>query len=312
MSKNREDRESVAEREQMRKAVDFQAKIEGLAVLTGEGKHRIEMGKLRELVSAEPEQCVAACRAYVGMAVDRISTWQAYAQFAIAISWAYRAEFEDDTLMVWVADELEASGVDVPAPALSAPVCKSDGPAAGRTEVEHLEVASELLASCDIYPFVVRYSHHALGSGPDEIVRLRQMRGSLVISFDVPQHDPREVWEVPEVRAYVTKLADRLPYLPYYFYPDPKYAMAQVWICCLAPPSAWTGKHLDLMDEVVLVRMAHTMNSLQVLAQLLGDDPEEVRQSVFASLPADFTAIAASVAQQIADLDDEGTPEEHA
>ncbi|MEU2655732.1 hypothetical protein ABZ615_10420 [Streptomyces sp. NPDC007325] len=313
MSEGWKETDSVAERDASRRAVDHCTQIADLAFPAGGGRQAVNARKLRELVSADPELSVTTCRAYVGMAVNRISAWRGYAQFAIAISWAYSAEFGDDNLTVWVRDELKANGVDVPDPVVTAPVHAREVPTAGRADPEFLSVAPVVLDSCDIYAFVVRYAHHAVASGrPEEIARLKRMRGSQVILFEIPLDDRREVWEVPQVRAYVTKLADRLPYLPYYFHPDPKYAMAPLWFSCLAPPSAWSGKHLDLMDDAVLGRMAHAMYSLDGFAQSLGDDPEEVRRSVFASLPADVTALAASVARRIAELDDEGAPGDHA
>ncbi|MFF4501391.1 hypothetical protein [Streptomyces sp. NPDC001401] len=274
----------------------FVERLDSLVVRT-EGTSEVDWDALIELIRQEPELSVITCRALGSLAIDRVGSWHAYGQLATVIAWAYDAAFEDDVLSAWVAGELEAGKVDMRSPRLARQVAE-DSHEEAQTVV--MAVSRDLLAAGDVYPFVLAFSHHEFRHGTERMAELRSMRGRLVITFDIPLDDPREVWEFPEVRAYANKLADHLPYLPYYFDQGPQFAMMRLWLCCLAPPSAWTQAGLDLRDKSVMVHGAYAMYTTEGLAELLGEDPHEVRATVFGSLPEDFVAHISDVADAFA------------
>lgn len=288
-------------------------RLESLVVSCGDGTSEVDTAGLRKLVREAPEACVAACRAFASLAVDGVGSPNSHARYAFLIATAYEAEFDDDALSAWVAAELEAGGVRSGPPRLVEELPEGSGEEVQPVLV--MRVSPEMLAGLDIYPLVLCLSYHGLDEESERLARIRSMRGRVVISFDVPPDDPREVWQVPQIRAYMNKLSDALPYLPYYFYPGPQFAMTWLWLCCIAPPSAWTQEGLDLRDESVVVSAAYAMHSSEALAELLGDDPDEVRATVFGSLPEEFegfTAFVSSIVDQLADSGEPRTSESDA
>ncbi|MGW0920545.1 hypothetical protein ACWD3J_16185 [Streptomyces sp. NPDC002755] len=247
----------------------------------------------RELVASEPERTTAACRHLVAKATAHTGTWHAFAQLAVVLAALYDLELDDDTLTQWVATELDGAGIAVRQPEVIAP---EHGPEPADEEPLLFQVPLDRVEAGDVYPFVVTFSHRAQGQGPERIAELRKLRGRFVVSFVVPDSDAREVWEIPEIRCYVEQLCDRLPYLPYYFKPQDSGSLF-VWLACLAPTHACSRGRLDLDDDDVVICTAWSIYATRMLAESLGDDPDEVCAALFAPLP--LTARITSLVEQL-------------
>ncbi|KAB1141122.1 hypothetical protein F7R91_33450 [Streptomyces luteolifulvus] len=269
----------------------FHEQVVSLGVSRGGGTREVESGEIIKLVRADPEAAAATCLAYVDMAKKRTENWQWFAQLAVVLAGAYEVDFNDDTLSVWVGSELENARVTIRLPEFE--VRSIDGGSVESTQSlapsVNYRVSTDLLTDSDIYPFVIGFSHHGHPYAAERGLDLRAMRGRLIISFDVPPSDPREVWEIPEIRKYVGKLADHLPYLPYYFDPRPGFGMILVWLYCLAPPQAISDRRLTPTDIRVVTQVASTMLQICSLAEFLDDDPQQVISAVFSALPNDYT-----------------------
>ncbi|MEV6235323.1 hypothetical protein [Lentzea sp. NPDC051838] len=277
--------------------VEFRDRLESLVVSRGDGTQEIDSQALRELVRSDPERIVAACQAYAEVATSGVGKWHGTAQFAYLLALTYQAEFDDDSLTLWLAETFASAGLEVRIPVVR-------NPSPPEPPKLRVEVSTEMLANRDIYPFVLAFSHHERGTGGSRRDELLARRGRVMWSFDIPLSDPRHVWEVPEVREYMTLLSQRLPYLPYFLDPDPEARSLFVWLACLAPPHAFHGNDLQLVDDDVLVVAAQTRHSVRVLAGALGEDPDEVAAAVFGVLPEAYVEMVDAVIAEAYDDDD--------
>jgi hypothetical protein len=257
-------------------------RLEALFVRRGDGKMETSAGDLRALVSEDPERSVAVCRVYVEMAKAQTGTWRGFAQAALMIAGAYEVELHDDTLTDYVRDQFDRAGLAVPAPTVAGKVQAPAPPI-------EIDVTADMLAARDIYPFVVLFSHRTAAGSADRLAELRAARGRLQFTFGVPLSDPRAVWEVPEVRQYVARLHESLPYLPYYFDPDPDRRLVGIWVSCLAPAESLHDGGLDLDNPTVIAQVAVAARSVRLFAELLDEDGRERSRAVLTSaLPAEY------------------------
>ncbi|MEU9345500.1 chlororespiratory reduction 6 domain-containing protein [Streptomyces sp. NPDC048278] len=271
----------------------FQERVDALCVSVGDGTRRVDLNSLRELVESDPEQTAVTCRSCVRRAVERGRHWHGYAQVALTLAQLYESIFDDDTLTIWVTDEFERAGVTVREPRMAVLDPETGGLSRPEDHPDDrpvvLDVERRLIDSGDIYPLVSFFSHHPDPDGQDrdQVRRLREHRCRVMFTFDIPTTDPREVWEVPEVRAYVAQLAERMPYLPYYFLPR-EFGTLFTWLACLAPQEARSGGGIQLLHPDVLLHAALAYHYTWRFAQWLGDDPDAVVRDVFSTLPEAF------------------------
>ncbi|WP_128437083.1 chlororespiratory reduction 6 domain-containing protein [Streptomyces cyaneus] len=269
----------------------FQQRVLALGVPLGDGTQHMNLNALKELVGSDPEQTAATCRQCVHLARQRAGTWHGHAQLAQTLAALYEDEFDDDTLSVWVADELESAGLVVTEPEVGILDAESDRLISVDEVPDErpmlITVERQMLDSADIYPFVALFSRHEGERGPERLQQLRELRGRVAISFDIPPDDPREVWEVPEVRAYVFLLSERLPYLPYYFLPE-RLGTLFTWLSCLAPEDAWSGGGVRLDHPGVILQAARFLHCTRRFAEWLQDDPDEAARLVFGDWPEGF------------------------
>ncbi|MCY0947078.1 hypothetical protein [Streptomyces antarcticus] len=272
----------------------FLKRIEALAVPTGGGAQQMNIEAFQELVASDPERTASACRHLLDKAKARTGTWHAFAQLAVVMAALYDRALDDDTLTEWVETELDAAGITVGQPEVIPP--EQDAEPADEKPLL-FAVPPDRVEAGDIYPFVVTFSVRAQGMGPERIAELKRLRGRFVVTFDVPDSDPRAVWEIPKIRSYVAELSEQMPYLPYYFKPQDRGSLF-MWLACLAPTHACSECRLNLDDDDVVTHTAWSMYATRTLAEALGDDPDEVCAGVFAPLPPPFTARITSLVEQ--------------
>ncbi|MFK0282453.1 chlororespiratory reduction 6 domain-containing protein [Streptomyces sp. NPDC090499] len=269
----------------------FQERIDALCVSVGDGTQRVDLNSLWELVESDPEQTAATCKWCVRRAVERGRSRHGYAQVALTLAQLYESIFDDDTLTVWVTDEFERAGVTVRQPRMAV-LDRETGDLSSPDDQPDdrpvmLNIERRLIDSGDIYPLVAFFSHHPDGADREQLRRLREHRCRVMLTFDIPTTDPREVWEVPEVRAYVALLAERMPYLPYYFLPR-EFGTLFTWLACLAPPEARAGSGVQLLHPDVLLHAALAYHYTWRFARWLGDDADATVGDVFSTLPAEY------------------------
>jgi hypothetical protein len=229
----------------------------------GDGQRGIKNEVLTNFARNEPELAAAACEAMLQAA----EVSKGFGTLAIALAAAYQAVFDDDTLTVLVRDHYAALGQPVPEPRFHHEVPPEPVPPA------HYEVSEDALAARDIYPLLKLCSHRHLAEG-ESLDRLRRLGGRLFVTFPIPLSDPRQVWEVPEVRAYVRAIAAAMPYFPFYLAPEPSFAMFEVYFGSLVDLSLLKGGTFDLLDDVILPVVAGALLTTERFADIVGADGE--------------------------------------
>jgi hypothetical protein len=240
---------------------------------TGGGHFGIEAGVLTDFVRNDPELSALAVQTMLKLAEEN----KGYGKMAAALAAAYQSVFDDDTLTVYVRNHYAALGQPVPELKLQDDAPPKPSPP-GR-----YDVPEDDLRQCDIYPLLKIFSHNHLASG-DSISRLRNLGGQLFITFPVPLSDPRHVWQVPEVRAYVRALADAMPYFPYYLATDQSLGMFEVYFGSLVDPELLKGGAFDLMSEEILETVIPALVATAQFADLIGADGEESVRALLAIL----------------------------
>ena len=102
------------------------------------------------------------------------------------------------------------------------------------------------------------------------------------------------------MRAYIDKLRQALPYLPYFFDPDPAVGMMGIWFSSLAPLELLEpGGIIDVMQDSVIGQVTSTFYFVGLLADALGDDVAAVREALFARFPTEYMAIVQDLADRV-------------
>jgi hypothetical protein len=227
------------------------------------GKHGIEAAVVLNFVRDEPEVAAAAVQALLQVAEES----KGYGILAVALADAYESTFDDDTLSVIVREHYAALGQPVPELRF-----KDDLPAKPARPV-HFEVPQDALEQCDIYPLLKIFSHRHVDND-DSFARLADLGGRIILTFPIPAADPRAVWEVPSVRAYVRALADAMPYFPFYLLTDPRFGMFEVYFGSLVDPRQLKAGAFELLREENFVVVASALLATMQFASAVGANGE--------------------------------------
>jgi hypothetical protein len=222
-------------------------------------------------------------------------------QLALGIAAVYEIEFGDDSLNIEVRhglDELGVGDLETRVVAVDGADARPVEPAAPPERLIHLQVGEDQLRDLDIYPLVRVFSHKYVET-TDDLERLAAWRGRVLITFAVPLSDPREVWEVPEVRAFVRAVSKAMPYFPFYLTGDSRYGMFLVYYGSLAEETAAAGPgRLDLFEESMVVEVAASLVSVQGLCEALGTEWRTVAVELLAACPPEFVTRVIDLAAQ--------------
>jgi hypothetical protein len=106
--------------------------------------------------------------------------------------------------------------------------------------------------------------------------RARMLRGTVVVSFPVEEHEDSPLLD-PEVRRFLRGLYDRIPHLLYYLADAPAGAAMLACVAAHAPDDAVTatddGGIGVAIDERVVIPLLACAQSAALAALRLGDDP---------------------------------------
>lgn len=203
----------------------------------------IQVQELRQLVREHRDSAVAAIQV-LKRAEGQLP---AAGQLAVALAAAYGAETDDMTPWRQLEREFAAEGREMPDIELRDPPTPKEAPPEP-PETFLVRVTERELAECDPYVLVRKLSVDR--RPPGEKHSLKEHRGKYLLTFPSLDTDPRPVWEIPPARAYVRKLFDQLPYLPYYLNPIPEFGSRHLLFSCLADPEAMSpGTEEDLASE---------------------------------------------------------------
>lgn len=245
---------------------------------TGGGKIGIDVAVLTNFVRDQPELAAMGFQGFLQAAEES----EGYGRFAVALADAYEAVFDDDTLSVIVREHYASIGQ--PVPELQSPT--GDASAMPRPPIHHA-VSEESLSECDIYPLLTMCSRLHLAVG-DTVRRLAELGGRLYVTFPIPNSDPRHVWQVPSVRAYVRALADAMPYFPYYLAADPRLGMFEVYFCSLVDPRLLENGTFEPLHDDILPEIRSALLQTVRFADGLGADGNASVRALLAPFPANF------------------------
>jgi hypothetical protein len=244
----------------------FIAALEELLVKRPDGKVELHVDRLRALVRAHPEFTLAAGQAYAKMAPQ----FRGHAQIARALGAAYYAEFDDDSLDRAVRRDLEAAGLGEVSLTVENP--PGSPPSDSGPKVVFFTVDGEALKQADIYQVTRIF---AVTPGEPGQFSPSNLRGRVVLQFDSLNNDPREVWHIPEARAFMTKLFEAMPYLPYYLHADPRLGTAHLLFGCMASEDAFDEEdRLDFGHPSVVGPVVRSLRAVIEMAEQLGDTPD--------------------------------------
>jgi hypothetical protein len=249
----------------------------------GAGKMGIDVDALRAIVRENPEMTVAAAKTYLQMG----RYGRGYYQVAVALATMYQAEFQDDSLAREMQRGLKAAGAGDAQPEVRANEAALEHAAPERLPGIQINIDSASLTRGDPYPLIRQFS-------VDQAKRadwpaLAKLRGRCFLTFET-RGDPREVWQVPEVRHFVAGLHAALPYFPYYLHPAPKMGFFLVYFGSMADDEALgAGPSIDLLHPSVLGRVVASLKAIVQLSKKLGEDPLSVCRHVLSGGPPEYS-----------------------
>ena len=245
----------------------FIERLNALVRRGADGKGELDVDRLREIVRENPELAIAAAHGYAGTA----GQFRPHAQWALALAVAYNLEFEDDSLQRTVDRTLAAHGLgDMRLTLKNMP----EGQRREPPEVVILSVDARALRECDVYS-----ARRLLAVGPErpDDTPASTLRGRVVLGLPL-DNDPREVWQIPEARAFIAKLFGEIPYLPYYLHAEPRFGMGRVLYACLAAPEAFDGDGNLRLDHPSVIEAA--LRSLVAVIKTAEYFPDSVDAAV--------------------------------
>jgi hypothetical protein len=134
----------------------------------------------------------------------------------------------------------------------------------GVTEPVLLLISREAVVNCDVER-VFKQSVRFLMASREDVVLYRQ-QASLV--FEGWDEDPRELVDVPEVRAFVKAMAVRWPQWAFFFnQTDPSIAL---WISCLVGESFPGGGAVEINVELLRHELQQALTGMNSIYDLHG------------------------------------------
>jgi hypothetical protein len=237
------------------------------------------LNELQDLVRDHPQRCVGTAR--VALAIGPLTAPMVHLAWDIGA--AYQRETGDDLVARYVDRRLKELGWSGTLPRLL-----TDDTAPEAPRLIALDIMSEQLRREDAYPIIRHFTYKNV-KDIEALRGLASLRGRCVLTFDVPLADPREVWEVPEVRSIIRKIADAVPYFPYFLFHGNNNTAFHVYFGSLAAPTAHlAGGALDLMDQSCLVEVATAIRAVRAFATAVGNDPDQVCAEVMQGIPEQF------------------------
>lgn len=265
----------------------FMKDIEALIETNSSGKMRVDLDGLRTRVASDGELSIAMAQAYA----RSVGTSRGYGQMALGIAHAYHDAFGDDSLLLDIQRELRDKGYgDIEYD----PVLNNGDPMPSQPELLLVDISGDEMRRLDIFPLQRAFA--ATGAGREDPQYRRSMRGRLALGFPL-ENDPREVWMIPEARAYIARVFEAMPYFPYYLHPEPQIGAPRMFFACLAPPEAFVEGNVNIGHERVIETIISAIDAAVAVAPQLGDTPDGVREQILSLFPKDFRDMLADELQ---------------
>ena len=239
---------------------------------TDEGSE-VDPAAIREIIAEDPEAVAGAFPVMArGAREADLPIW--------GLLWVVSEMYEDvtggdDSLVLILEDEMGQAGVELPNAQFKSHASGNEQNL-GDSEVDQrpktvvLEIAPDDLRAGSAYRMVRFFSVENMESDT-----LQNVLGRCMIAFPVDD-DPRPIWEIPEVRSFMQKLHNDLPYFPMYLDFDPRLQQHLTYYGCLADSSAMEkvdgGVRLHLEHPSVVSAIHQSIIGIRRACQTVGID----------------------------------------
>lgn len=271
----------------------FLKQLEDGFVPLPDGKIGLRPEFLGSLVREHPTLTVVAARAYAMQA----HLQSGYGQMAVVLAAIYNLEHGDDSLSLYIENQFEEQGITVKVPGfLPNPAPPDASPPAAGPEIRFLTVEPELLEALDTYAFVTVFAYPRYAGS--EFDALRRLRQACVLGFPVDD-DPRPSWRIPQVKDYMRRVHDDLPYFPYFLHIGEGGTDSGWYFACLADEEAFDSSgNVDLQHPSVVHPLAEMVAGLWELCSVLGEDLPDTVRSILQRWPQDMVDRVVSLLQE--------------
>jgi hypothetical protein len=249
---------------------------------TAENTIKVDIGLVRRMVATDPDTAAAVVLARC-MRAEKMQK-PSLLQLAMIVAAAYQAEFHDDSLVLNVQEsERTISKGAMPPIEFDTP----EEQPISTDAVRILEIAPEDLRSCNINHVVELLSID--WADDKKLLDLLFLWGKCVLTFPVDD-DPRPVTRIPEVRQFIQRLNNALPYFPCYLDFHPDFGMFIMYFSCLAQESALLkeGISLNINDASVISSLLEAMRSVGEVAARMQLDPKPTWHAMLSPYPPEF------------------------
>lgn len=263
----------------------FVQRFDALHRTQAPGVRGISSDELVALVrETNPDVVALAARSYLEVAFNPKLTDErnAMLQRAIAISGAYEAVHDDDSVSRMVQRKMKEEGVAVAPFMKPLDEVRADAPPPPIL----MNVDAATLASGDPYPIVSVLSFDAQPASKWQW--LSTHRGRLVISFDLPLDGP-EVFERDDVRAFMAELLKRLPYLGYFLDTHAEWGMPRMMMFSLVDREAIAGPgQLNLHHASAMAAVFALVLGIRMACERTGEPFVETAHERLSYLPPEL------------------------
>lgn len=267
------------------KVSNFIARISEKAKRIGGGKVEIDSTFIRKLVAEDPETAAAVVWGYCQMARNN----PVFFQMALLVATAYLVEFDDDSLVLEVNQEMGQENESMPPIQVqSGDINSQDILSQNSCEpIRALQVMPYDLMKCNIRNFTRLFSVE--GADKKKLSELTLLLGKLTFTFPVDD-DPRVITKIPEVRKFIQKLHNEMPFFPIFLDFRPELSMFFMYFGCLADQSALDsdGIHVNLTHYSVIMRVFETLEAIGKIAKKLNQDPTPIWRAILSAYPRDI------------------------
>lgn len=243
--------------------------------------------ELLDLVRRGPNAAVECVDAMLKAAEQTVAMRRSAAQMTHAIAGAYEAVEGDDSLRIHVERKLATWGLKDLLPQFIRDPNAAPEPEAPDERVIVLQVDAPSWRGGATYVVTRIVSNPPRGS--DNRQWLRRICGKVRITFDGLHNDPREVWQVQEVRAFMQKLKKEAPGLAFWTDFSQEGGMLRILYLSLSDPSAEAeGNGVNLYDASFLTALLSTLIDMRPLCQEAGIAWPERCQAILRDFPPAF------------------------
>ena len=146
------------------------------------------------------------------------------------------------------------------------------------SETRIIDIPQDAVLAADVSSLVRVFSQ--IAAQPDDA---KHVRGTIFVGFPFYEDDPRPNWAISEIRQYVRKLDEALPYFPYFLARDPALGHVLMYLLCLIPIADLEARRyssLELMQAVKRKRAA-----VADFCDRIQDDADRATEPLLLNLP---------------------------